>query len=121
MDIANGYIPQVGDRVRQPDEDDSDAVTVTAVGEQVFLGKYKDSAFEYAFRYGDNRSWVKVEPLPTYPERWINVYSGGGATDHFDAYSDRDRADRCTYSRRIAVIHLASDGTVTLHPVERGS
>ncbi len=116
--MSGHYIPQVGDRVRRPDWKDGDAITVTAVGERELLGKFHS---ELAYRYGKDYPWVKVEPPPTYPERWINVYSGGGATDHFDAYSDRDRADRCTYSRRIAVIHLAADGTVTLHPTTGGA
>jgi len=46
-------------------------------------------------------AWVEVAPPPTYPERWITVNT---------AFGDR-----------IALIHLATDGTLTLHPRERES
>jgi hypothetical protein len=119
MDITNEYTPQVGDLVRRTGWIDREAVTVTAVGEQVFLGRYK-SSLEYAFSYGKGYSWVKVEPPPTYPERWINVYPSW-----VDAMAmaclTKSEADSRAYGNRIAVIHLATDGTVTLHPTTGGA
>ena len=119
MDIANGYIPQVGDRVRRSDWKDSDAITVTAVGEQVLLGKFKDSISELPYGHDKDYPWVKVEPPTTYPERWINVYPWlPVGRDLVESYFSKDLADENAGSRRIAVIHLASDGTVTLHPTK---
>jgi hypothetical protein len=122
MGITNEYTPQVGDQVRRPNWTDIRAITVTAVGEQVFLGKVKDSMTELTYRHGKDYPWVKVEPLPTYPERWINVYPWlPVGRDLVGSYLSRDLADQNAGSRRIAVIHLASDGTVTLHPTTGGA
>lgn len=113
--MSNDYTPQVGDRVRRPDWIDREAATVTAVGEQTFLAKHKDSLVEYPYKYGEGYSWIKVEPPPTYPERWMNVYPSW-----VDAMAmaclTKSEADSRAYGNRIAVIHLASDGTTTLHP-----
>jgi hypothetical protein len=113
--MNNEYIPQVGDRVRLHCWPDGDAVTVTGVGEQMFLAKHKDSISELTCRHGKDYPWVKVEPPPTYPERWINVYSDGcGIVESWS----RTSADMAARWNRIAVIHLAKDGTLTLHPDE---
>jgi hypothetical protein len=62
--------------------------------------------------------WVKVPDPPTYPERWINVYPDGIGAE----LRTREGVDGTPGSpNRIAVIHLAADGTLTLHPVERES
>jgi len=117
--VTAAYIPQIGDRVRLHCLPDGDAVTVTGVGEQMFLAKHKDSTSELTYRHGKDYPWVKVEPLPTYPERWINVYPWlPVGRDLVESYFSKNLADENAGSRRIAVIHLASDGTVTLHPTK---
>ena len=122
--MKNNYIPQVGDRVRRPDWKDGDAITVTAVGEQELLGKLHS---ELAYRYGKDYPWVKVEPPPTYPEAWINVYPHVVASSN---HSTRVAADNWALDHntddvpgyaRIAVIHLAADGTLTLYPTTGGA
>ncbi len=121
--MSGHYIPRVGDRVRRRDWSDSEAVIVTAVGEQVFLGRQPISRHENAFLYGPGIfSWIKVEPPVVYPEQWINVYPWlPVGRDLVGSYLSRDLADQNAGSRRIAVIHLATDGTVTLHPTTGGA
>jgi len=113
----SGYTPQVGDRVTQGTWPKDTFVTVTAVGERRFLARrLQDQANEELYYL--NWDWVKVpEPL-TYPERWMNVYGGDVM---FVAHMSRRSADFEASTGRIAVIHLAADGTLTLHPVERES
>lgn len=118
--MTSEYTPQVGDRVRQPDWKDSNAVTVNAVGKNYFLASAAyPNGVETEGAFAIQRPWVKVAPPPTYPERWINVYPwlpvGRGLVE---SYFSKDLADENAGSRRIAVIHLASDGTVTLHPTK---
>jgi len=124
--MGTDYTPQVGDRVRRSDWKDSDAITVTAVGEQVLLGKSPGSLSELAYLHGKDYPWVKVAPPLTYPEAWFNVYpSGVGRTwatrKRADDYALANSIDDVPGYARIAVIHLATDGTLTLHPVERDS
>jgi hypothetical protein len=54
-----------------------------------------------------------TELVPVYPELWINVYPG-----HLGAQWDntRENADYCARPDRVGVVHLAADGTLTLHP-----
>jgi hypothetical protein len=98
-------------------------ITVTAVGKECLLaiGNFPDGVeWEASFRINGN--WVKVEPPPTYPERWINVYPWlPVGRDLVVSCLSRDLADQNAGSRRIAVIHLAADGTVTLHPTTGGA
>jgi hypothetical protein len=56
-----------------------------------------------------------VESVPVYPELWINVHTNLGVTSWSTRYM-ADGADR----PRVAVIHLASDGTLTLEPIRDG-
>ena len=108
----SGYTPQVGDRVRLSHWSDFEFATVTAVGRDKFLAKdYYGEELKYALNWG----WVKVPDPAVYPERWINVYA-----DHVmnGGWCSRADADRIATANRIAVIHLAADGTLTLHPVE---
>ena len=113
------YIPQVGDQVRRFVWSEGKVITVTAVGKECLLaiGNFPDGVeWEASFRI--NGDWIKVEPPPTYPERWINIYRlWVDAT----ACLTRSEADRKAYRERIAVIHLAADGTVTLHPTTGGA
>jgi hypothetical protein len=110
----SGYTPQVGDRVRllpwsQP------WITVTAVGGHKFLATDK-SGIESSYYIEAN--WLKVPEPVVYPERWINVYRRATSVGHYE----RLAADSNSAGLgRIAVIHLAADGTLTLHPVERES
>ena len=104
------YTPQVGDRVMA----DGEIGFVLAIdGHQAWI------------KWDDGRRWTsyanrltKVTPPPTYPDRWINVYPDDV---YGRAWDTRIEADTRPYHTRIAVIHLAADGTVTLHPVERES
>ena len=106
------YIPQVGDRVRSMAWRVDSYVTITAVGCTQFLANDKDGN---EGRYYFGAGWVKVPEPVVHPERWMNVYPdhvmNAGWRSRVDADADAD-ADR------IAVIHLAADGTYTLHPVE---
>lgn len=111
----NSYVPQVGDRVRLVDWLDSDAVTVLAIGRTRFFAEYSEL---YEASFSLNLDWIKVEPPTTYPERWINVYSNW--VDGTPCFS-RWQADIKSFPERIAVIHLAADGTVTLHPTTGGA
>jgi hypothetical protein len=116
-DPVSGYTPQVGDRVRQSQWRDGQYgryVTVTAVGRDMFLAD--DYGKEFPLNLGHH--WLKVPEPVVYPERWMNVYP-----DHvmFVAYMSRRSADLAASTSRIAVIHLAADGTLTLHPAERES
>ena len=105
------YVPQVGDRVRMRQWGPGRWVDVVAI-ERGYLFGFGEQ--DYAETLTVAHDWIKVIPSPTYPERWISVYSNGlGA-----GYVSRQTADNTAFSDRIAVIHLAADGTVTLHPVE---
>ena len=112
--MAGDYIPQVGDRVTRPDWSDSDHIVVTGIGKTRLLAVTTDG---YEGSFGLDGNWIKVEPPSTYPERWINVYPSSvtGA-----AYATVREADAWALSNRIAVIHLAADGTLTLHPTTGG-
>jgi len=113
--MTSEYTPQVGDRVRQPSWGDSNAVTVNAVGKNYFLASaVYPNGVEAEGSFAIQRPWVKVEPPTTYPERWINVYSDGCGIESWS----RTSADMEARWNRIAVIHLAKDGTLTLHPEE---
>ena len=111
----NSYVPQVGDRVRLVDWSDSDAITVLAIGKTRFLGEYPNG---YEGSISLKLDWVKVEPPTTYPEGWINVYP---IWIDATACVTRGEADSRAYLERIAVIHLAADGTVTLYPTTGGA
>lgn len=56
----------------------------------------------------------------TYPDRWINVRQlGVGGCDHsYRLDADETAAKFPADNRRIAVIHLAADGTLTLYPCD---
>lgn len=117
--MKNNYIPQVGDRVCRQNWPDSDVIVVTAIGKTRLLAVTTDG---YEGSFGLDGNWIKVERPPTYPEQWINVYPWlPVGRDLVESYFSRDLADVNAGSRRIAVIHLASDGTVTLHPTTGGA
>jgi hypothetical protein len=109
-DPMSGYTPQVGDRVTQDSWPKDTFVTVTAVGEGRFLARPDGQSVELS--YVLDWDWVKVPEPVVYPERWINVYPD---------YLTKARWSSMAAAERIAVIHLAADGTLTLHPVERES
>jgi len=122
------YTPQVGDQVRRPNWSEGKMITVTAVGKECLLaiGNFPDGVeWEASFRI--NGGWVKVEPPPTYPERWLNVYplaiSGRNhaTKQEADDYALANSIDDVPGYARIAVIHLAKDGTLTLHPTTGGA
>ena len=111
----SGYTPQVGDRVTQATWPKDTFVTVTAVGEGQFLARPDGQSGELS--YVLNWYWVKVPEPIAYPERWMNVTPYSVEWGH----TDRASADYHAHPDRIAVIHLAADGTLTLHPEERES
>jgi hypothetical protein len=112
----SGYIPQVGDRVRHKTWTDAvPTLTITAVGEKRWLAK---DDFGHESMYSFDSHWLKVPDPLVFPERWMNVYGGDVM---FVAHTSRRSADIEASTGRIAVIHLAADGTLTLHPVERES
>ncbi len=111
--MTSEYTPQVGDRVGRSDWNGG-AVTVTAIGRDMFLAYDDLTTHKREMLFSLNYKWVKVEPPPTYPERWINVYSDGCGIESWS----RTSADMEARWNRIAVIHLAKDGTLTLHPDE---
>ena len=113
--MTAAYTPQIGDRLVIDARGRGRWFEVAAI-DRGYLWGFDCDGFPATFMADEN--WVKVTPPPTYPERWINVYPdyvlGGG-------WVTRAAADLETHNDRIAVIHLAADGTVTLHPVERES
>jgi hypothetical protein len=112
----SGYTPQVGDRVRWKGWGDGvEPLTVTAVGKRRWLAENK---FGYESTYSFDSGWSKVSDPLVFPERWMNVYGGDVM---FVAHKSRRSADFEASTGRIAVIHLAADGTLTLHPEERES
>jgi hypothetical protein len=111
--VTAAYVPQVGDRVRTEAWPSNTYITVTAVGEHKLLAQSGDDHHEAS--YFLDADWVKVTPPPTYPERWANVYPNGIGSH----WATRAMADFHDPGERIALIHLATDGTLTLHPVER--
>lgn len=113
--MTAAYVPQVGDRVRMRGWEPTVWVDVVAIERGFLFGFDQDG---YAEAWSAAHGWVKVTPPPTYPERWINVYPDG-LGDYRATKALADEKD--PYGYRIAVIHLAADGTVTLHPVERES
>ena len=115
-EAQSNYTPQVGDRVTHRTRWAVGVyVTVTAVGRTQFLANDRNGDES---RYYLEPAWVKVPEPVAYPERWINVYPD----DIGHGQGNRHEADRdAVHDHRIAVIHLAADGTVTLHPVERES
>jgi hypothetical protein len=106
--VSAAYVPQVGDRVRMYN---GKTAIVLAVDVPEVWVKYDDGYRTILFF----QHLTKVTPPPTYPERWISVYSDGTGA----GYRDRSDADDVAFGDRIALIHLATDGTLTLHPVER--
>jgi hypothetical protein len=111
----SGYTPQVGDRVWLSHWHPDSFVTVTAVGIRKMLA---EDRLGYEHEYICDADWAKVPEPITYPERWMNVYGGDVM---FVAHMSHRSADFEASTGRIAVIHLAADGTLTLHPVERES
>jgi hypothetical protein len=112
----SGYTPQVGDRVRWKTwADFVPPLTITAVGNRRLLA---EDQFGHESVHPFDPGWVKVPDPVVYPERWMNVYGGDVM---FVAHVSRRSADFEASTGRIAVIHLAADGTLTLHPVEEES
>lgn len=111
---AERYIPQVGDRVRLTAMQPHEFLDITYVGIGVVVGineRKKETTWWL------DSVWIKLPDPVTYPEQWLNVYlnwSEARSRADADRKADRERS-------RIAVIHLAADGTLTLHPVERES
>ena len=108
------YTPQVGDRVRLRGWE-PEWVQVIAI-ERGHLFGFDD--VDRPVHYVIGLDWVKVPEPVFYPDRWINVYTDGIGVHALT----RERVDELADGyNRIAVIHLAADGTLTLHPVERES
>ena len=103
------YVPQVGDRVRVQDE----TAIVLGIDDDVAWVKWEHDSYRTTVFVG---YLTEVTPPVVHPERWINVYPDGV---YDRAWDTRTEADTHPYHTRIAVIHLAADGTLTLHPVER--
>jgi hypothetical protein len=109
----SGYTPQVGDRVRLGSWLDGVYVTVVATGRYMFLAEDQAGGESAGVLTG----WLKVPEPVVYPELWVNIEASAYAS----AYRTREDADEYAHTGRIAVIHLAADGTLTLHPMERES
>ena len=110
------YVPQVGDRIKTRGWGDAMWMDVTYIGRTVIVGDREDGYERSYMLHGQD--CVKATPPVVYPERWITVYPDGV---YSRAWPTRAEAARRAHGDRIAVIHLAADGTLTLHPVERES
>jgi hypothetical protein len=101
-----------GDRVRRLNEyKEWTQATVVAVGKQRLLVEYEWTDDVDGTVCAAESCWTiqGTELVPVYPELWINVYTDGDVPT-------RAKADEWAGTGRIAVIHLASDGTLTLEP-----
>ncbi len=109
---AGGYVPKVGDKVRRSTWNQNEFVEVSAVGRTFFLGSGPFAPDEDMYelsgaRFGDLEPYV--EPV-VYPELWMNVYR-----DYISSWrTSRSEADSTASAGRVGVIHLASDGTLTM-------
>jgi hypothetical protein len=108
------YVPQVGDRVRMRGWGPERWLDVIAKNRGYFFGFAEDDEPSI---WSAGHDWVKVIPPVVYPDRWANVYPDGIGSH----WATRALADEKDHGDRIAVIHLAADGTLLLHPVERES
>jgi hypothetical protein len=107
-----------GDRVRRLNEyKEWTQATVVAVGKQRLLVEYEWTDDVDGTVCAAESCWTiqGTELVPVYPELWINVHTNLGVTSWSTRYM-ADGADR----PRVAVIHLASDGTLTLEPIRDG-
>jgi hypothetical protein len=109
-----------GDRVRRLNEyKEWTQATVVAVGKQRLLVEYEWTDDVDLFVQTSESCWTiaGTELVPVYPELWINVYRRGTSV----GYGSRTVADAVVPidadDLRTGVIHLASDGTLTLEPV----
>jgi hypothetical protein len=103
---VSGYTPQVGDRVAV----NSETAIVLGIDDDIAWIKWEQSNYRTTILV---EYLTKVPEPIVYPERWINVDSDGA----MQGYWTREDADRFAHRKSIAVIHLAADGTLTLHPV----
>lgn len=106
--MSAAYVPQVGDRVVVDDE----TAIVLCIDDDVAWLKWEHDSYRTTMFV---KHLVKAAPPVVYPERWANVYPDGIG----DYWATKALADEKDHGDRIAVIHLAADGTLTLHPVER--
>lgn len=94
------YEPQVGDRVDWAG--DKGAVLAT----------HEESVWVLLDRgYAATARVVDLVKLPTFPERWINVYPNGVASEWFSREIADERNGR---DDRLGVIHLHADGSLTM-------
>ena len=93
--MSAAYVPRIGDRVRMREWGAYRWLDVVAI-ERGYLFGFEDDDEPSTWTVASD--WIKVTSPVVYPERWFNVNTGFGG--------------------RIALIHLATDGTLTLHPVE---
>jgi hypothetical protein len=105
----NGYTPQVGDRVRMRGWGSERWLDVSAIDRGYLFGFDQD---DDPTTWNAAHFWVKVPEPIVYPELWVNI----DASAYPSAYLTRGDADVYAHTGRIAVIHLATDGTLTLHP-----
>jgi hypothetical protein len=98
--MAAEWTPKAGDRALMPN------------GSVVRVGNKPVVWVEFSSGLKLTVDAAELRPAPTYPERWVNVYT----TDLGCQHPTRQQADYYDRRNRIAVIHLAADGTVTLEP-----
>jgi hypothetical protein len=107
--------PNVGDRVRSGSQRPGTILAVDTDSRTAWVlwDDGLDSPMTISHKY------LTLLPKPiVYPERWINVYPDGLGMEHF-YLTNADMA--CVGENRkdrIGIIHLQTDGTVTLHRVE---
>lgn len=118
---ARPYRPEVGDRIRpvlgNPHNDHVPPVEhlVTAVGDYTFLALENCEGPENQYRLTSDQRWVKVPDPVVYPERWMNVWGHAvGYPADSRQQADADHENHHHAIARLGVIHLASDGTLTM-------
>jgi hypothetical protein len=107
-----------GDRVRRLNEyKEWTQATVVAVGKQRLLVEYEWTDDVDGTVCAAESCWTiqGTELVPVYPELWINLTPGILSPGAFAYESERRAAERRP-STCYAVVHIASDGTVTLEP-----
>lgn len=100
------YAPQVGHKVRRPEWGPGDTATVTAVGGDYFLAKFRGGN---EHPYSLNGAWEHVTnhpPLPPMPDRWARVYEGHAANPSYATEAEASEPQRGAH---IAVVKYVPD------------
>lgn len=109
--LLHEYVPAPGDRARLSWWPEGCYLDVRAVDADTVYGRHMPTNVPYGCALNEVGAWSKIPDPITYPEVWCNVYADGSVGNwcasraHLDDIAARDR---------LAVIHLAADGTVTL-------